>query len=378
MTKRRARATTELLCVAAAAGLLAFAAFADVGFYERHVAPNFCVDRPLAGWLAVRGVAAGLGLLLAIVVRPRLGRVIARAPGRELAITAAGVAVALVAALAVGEAVLRRARWDDQIGGENVADLQPDPRLGWSYVPNRTFTFGPPERRFSYAIDAHGERVRSLDEVSDPDAPALVVAGESIAFGHSVGWDESFPALVGHDLGLRVVNIGVAAYGSDQNYLHLLDVLPRLARPRLVVIVFVPVQIRRNVSPRRPHLELAAHGKLVPVPAATGLGTLRLGRLFWDEPYHDHHALDVTRAILVATDAAVRARGAQPLFLVTNYGPACRDPEPDMQKELFAGLPHIRVDLDDADVVTPGDDRHPSVAGSRKVAEAIVSYVRRP
>jgi hypothetical protein len=375
---RIVRVATELSCAAAALGLVAFATVADVAFYERHVAPNFCIDRPIGGWIAVRIVAAALAVFLGFYVRPRLGRVVGRTSRRELAITAAGVAVALVAALVVGEILLRRARWDDRIGGHNVADLESDPRLGWRDVPNRTYVFGPPERRFTYAVDARGERVASLDDPVDPAAPTLVVAGESIAFGHSVGWDQTFAALAGHELGLVVVNAGVAAYGTDQIYLHLLDVLQRLAAPRLVVIVFVPVEIRRNVSPRRPHLELGRGGELVRVPAATGPRSLRLFRLFWDEPYHDRHALDVTRALLVATADAVRARGARPLFVVTNYGPACTDPEPDMQKELFVGLPHIRVDLTDADVITPGDDRHPNAAGSKKLAQAIVNYVRRP
>jgi hypothetical protein len=374
---RTVRVLSELVCTAAALGLLVFAALADAGFYERHVAPSFCVDRPLAGWLVVRGLAAVLAILLVTLIRPRLARVIGRTTGRELAITTAGSVLALIAALVVGEVLLRRARWDDDLSGSNVAELEPDARLGWRTVPNRHTTLGPPARPFTYDIDAHGDRIRSPDEPEAIGPNLLVVAGESVAFGHNLAWDDTFSARAGRDLGLSVVNLGVAAYGSDQTYLHLLDALPRLSHPTLVVIVFVPIEIRRNVSPTRPRLELADDGQLVPVPAASGISALRLGRLFWDEPYHDRHALDVTRAILVATDRAVRASGAQPLFLLTNYGPPCRDPAPAMQKELFAGLPLVRVDLTLADTIA-SDDPHPNALGSKKLADAIVSFARRP
>jgi len=370
----KARFASEGAVVMVAALLGVWAAGADVSWFERHVAPRYCIDAATWPWHLVRAGAVGVALLLALVVRPQLGRAVATWPARELAVTGAGVAVGLVAALGVGELLLRRIQWDDRAAAEHE-ELPPgdlDPRLGWTFRPSLARTFDVDGRPVEYAINARGERAVRPDDDGDPDAPTLLVAGESIAFGYELGWEETFPALVGRALGLQVVNVGVPAYGTDQAYLRILDALPRLSRPRLVVLVFVPQEIRRNISPARRHLVVGGDGALVPVPAATGLGAWRLTRLWRDEPYHGEEPIRVTRAILLATAAAVRARGAEPLFLITNYGAACRGDW--MVGRLFAGLPHLRVDLDHGDVHSRTDP-HPNARGARKLADAIVRSI---
>src|SRR5262249_33681722 len=189
-------------------------------------------------------------------------------------------------------------------------------------------------------------------------------------------WEDTFPALVGRALGLQVVNVSVPAYGTDQAYLRLAEALPRLSRPRVVVFVFVPQEIRRNVSPVREHFAVGPDGALARVAAATGLAGWRLARVWSDEPFHGDEAIRVTRAILVAAAEAARARGAEPLFVVTNYGRRCAGDDPWMVRELFAGLPHVRVELDDADVFSAYDP-HPNPRGSRKIADAVLAAVRR-
>jgi len=367
----------SIAIVVAAALLVTFAALADTGWYERHVAPNYCIDRPTWPWQLVRVAAAVLAVVLVAVVRPRLARALARLPARELLVTGAWSVVALAAALGVVELYLRHTHWDERPRAREVGELQTDARLGWTLLPDRTLAFDEGGRRFTYHVDARGERVPGPGGSGDPDAPTLVVAGESIAFGHGLDWDETFYARVGRALGLEVVNAAVVAYSTGQAYLRLLDTLPRLSRPRLVVMVFVPIQIQRNVARAKPHFTLDEAGKLTALRAETGFASWRLARLFSGWPYHDRTAVAVTRAILVATAAAVRARGAEPLFLVANYGPPCRDPEPDALGELFAGLPHVRVDLTPSDVIGVGGDDHPNAAGSQKIADAILAHLAR-
>ena len=370
----KARLASEGAVVVAAGLLALWAASADVSWFERHVAPRYCIDLPTWPWHAARAAAVALALFLALVVRSRLGRAVATWPGRELALTSVGIAIGLVAALGVGELVLRRIQWDERAAAEHQ-ELPPgdlDPRLGWTFRPSLTRTFDADGRPVEYAINARGERAPRPDDAGDPDAPTLVVAGESIAFGYELEWSETLPALVGRALGLQVINLGVPAYGTDQAYLRILDALPRLSRPRLVVLVFVPQEIRRNISPARRRFVVGDDGSLVPARAATGLGAWRLTRLWHDEPFHDDEPIRLTRAILLATAAAVRARGAEPLFLVTNYGPACRGQW--MIGRLFADLPHVRVDLDAEDVYSRTDP-HPNTRGARKLANAIVRSV---
>jgi hypothetical protein len=370
----KARLASETAVVVVAVLLGVWAAGADLAWFERHVAPRYCIDLPTWPWQAVRAVAAGIALLLVLVVRPRIGRVVATWPARELAVTSAGVVVALVAALGVGELVLRRIRWDDRQASEHddLPGGQPDARLGWTFRPSQTRSVGGVE----YAIDEHGDRAPRAGARVDAAAPALVVTGESAAFGFELAWDETFPALVGRALGLQVVNVAVPAYGTDQAYLRMVDALPRLAAPRLVVLVFVPQEIRRNISPIRAHFVVGADGALSQVPAATGLAAWRLPRLFGDEPFHGAEPIRLTRAILDAAAGAARARGAEPLFVVTNYGPACRGDDPYMVRQLFAGLPHVRVELTDADIFSPADP-HPNPRGAKKIAEAVLGAVGR-
>jgi hypothetical protein len=370
----KARLASEAAIVVVAALIVTWAAVAGVGWFERHVAPLYCVAGPIGPWQAVRVVAVAVALVLVVVVRPRLGRAVAAWPKRELAVTGVGIAVALVAALGLGELILRRIKWDDRTASEknDLPEAPADPRMGWAFRPGQTRTVTAYGRAIEYAIGDRGERVARPGAVADATLPTLIVAGESIGFGYELSWDETFPVLAGQALGLQAVNLSVPAYGTDQVYLAIVDALPRFDRPSVVVVVFVPQEIRRNVAPIRPHFAVDASGALVRVPAASGLAAWRLLRLAGDEPIHGDAAMRVTRALLVATAQAVRARGARPLFLVTNYGAPCRGDPPWMMTELFDGLPTVHVDLDDADVFSPRDP-HPNARGAGKLAEAIVA-----
>src|SRR6266567_4104472 len=106
-----------------------------------------------------------------------------------------------------------------------------DARLGWSYFPGRTTWTRVGGRPVAYAIDADGDRARSSDARVDPTRPTLLFAGESIAFGYGLPYDETFVHLVGAELGIQTVNLAVVGYGNDQAYRRLRDALPRFAHP---------------------------------------------------------------------------------------------------------------------------------------------------
>jgi hypothetical protein len=241
-------------------------------------------------------------------------------------------------------------------------------------------------RRIAYAIDADGDRARSEDDVSDPSRPAILLAGESIAFGYGLTHDESVAAELGRDLHVPVVNLAVVGYGNDQAHLRVLAALARHRAPLAVVTVFVPEQIRRNVEPWRPRLALApggglargADGEPALVPAAGGP---RVARLLGELPYHGDGPLDLTAAILRATADAARAHGAVPLFVVTNYRAACRHgegEEPWVVDRLFVRqrLPFVRVDLGPDDRLPGWFEGHPNAAGARKIAAAVGRALR--
>src|SRR5262245_1008259 len=102
---RAARFVVEGIVWLAAAAMAFWAIRADLGWFERHVVPSFCVAAtPTWPWHATRALGLCLALLLVTVVRPRLVRV----PPRELAVTSATSLAALILALGVGELILRR------------------------------------------------------------------------------------------------------------------------------------------------------------------------------------------------------------------------------------------------------------------------------
>jgi hypothetical protein len=105
-------------------------------------------------------------------------------------------------------------------------------------------------------------------------------------------------------------------------------------------------------------------------------------KLLGQLPYHGEEALRVTAAILRATAAAARDRGAEPLFVVTNYGPPClpdEDGEPWIVGELLVrqGLPFVRVDLGPEDLLPGPFEDHPSGRGALKIASAVERALRR-
>jgi lysophospholipase L1-like esterase len=375
----RFAALARLALSIAGADFIAWALGADAHWAERHVLPSYCATGG-GGWVVVHGarlLAAAFGVAL-IVLAPALSRRAAGLRGQPRRGSGGAVALAIAASLGVTELYLRhlhhRLTSGAPAGGAGAAMTRADPRLGWSYLPGRTTWVDLGGRRIAYAVDAEGNRAPSADApLPDRTWPTVLFAGESIAFGYGLPWEETAPALVGRDLGLSTVNLAVIGYGSDQAYLRVADALPRYDRPLAVVTIFIPDQLKRNVDAWRPRLALAAGGALAPAPPAGGP---RILKLLQELPWHGDEPLRVTAAILRATAEAARARGAFPLFVVTNYGAPCLHGEGEeswVVEELFVRqrLPFVRVDLGPEDRLPGITEHHPNARGARRIADAV-------
>jgi hypothetical protein len=363
------------------AGALAAWATSEPHWAERHVLPSYCATGPGGRGLARAApwLAAGLGAATALGLVRVAGRWIGRGAPLVRASSLVGIGAAVAGSLLVAELTLRRihgrlTRGDRPAGvpGE-LAMTRPDARLGWSYFPGRTTVASVGGRLVSYAIDAEGDRAAASGDVPDAARPTVVFAGESIAFGYGLPYEETIPFLVGHDLGVQTVNAAVIGYGSDQAHLRLVDALSRHRRPLAAVTVFIPDQLDRNVDVWRPRLVLGEGGALALAPPDAGP---RLAKLLQELPVRSGEALRVTAAILRASANAARARGAFPLFVVTNYGPACAHgeaEEPWIVEELFVrqGLPFVRVDLRPDERLPGVLERHPNLLGTRRIADAV-------
>ena len=348
-----------------AVALFAFAARASPLWLQRHAfQPGyFHPPGPGAAWV-VRIAAALLGFaLLVLALRARSWSTIAFA-GLAVGFSLLTVEAALQAIDMVQEG-RRKSKLEARLG-------QPDPRLGWTLTPSRTTkeqVFGS-ERQVRYAIDAHGDRAPSQDFVEDPRVPTVLLAGESIAFGHALDWDEALPGRLQRALRVQVVDVAVGGYGNDQAFLRLRDALPRFQRVVATVTVLVPVQLGRNVQRYRPRLVLR-DSALVPAdgePCVVRLCTLLTDGLPLLGEARLEETLRLTRAILEET-----ARISPALFVLLDMG------EPHgatdwLEQELLRGLRHVRVELR-RDQLTA--DQHPDAKATLQIARAIADELRR-
>ena len=353
-----------------AVALAASAAIMDGAWWTRHVVVPACYlpPPPFIGPAFRWGLGVAALALVATAFRVR----------RTTAAGASRIGLAVLAALGISELGLRALdRPEPRTHHPRIEFLMGgfDLRTGWSFTPKKVVRFGAPEGGpvIDYFVDAQGDRAPSTEFVERPDAPTLLVTGESMAVGHGLEWPQTFAAQAGARLGLQVVNVAEGGYGSDQALLRAQDALQRLHHPVALVSTVLPVQLHRNLADTRPHFELR-DGSLMLVPAFAP--RIRLRELIADDlqilpEWRLQKSLQLTRAILAATAQAARDRGARPLFVGVVFGPA-----PDLLRDMLEGLPHRIVALDPARIMRW--DGHPDPQGARQIADAIVQYVNSP
>ena len=138
-----ARLLVESAVALFGAALLATALLANQRWLDRHFLPSFFITRQTYVLLetTARFALGALGVSLALVVRPRIGRVAARTPAVLLP-RVLSVAIAAALALAASELVLRYAqlRPAEWLGRDQEPRRQADQRLGWTFVPLRPAT----------------------------------------------------------------------------------------------------------------------------------------------------------------------------------------------------------------------------------------------
>jgi hypothetical protein len=366
---RTARLTVESAVALIGVVCVATALLAHQRWLDRHFLPSFFVTRHdyVLRETVVRITLGLLGVLLVLFVRARIGRFAARSPGSALSIVVAAVLAIGASEFALRHVHLRPAEW---LGRDREPRRQPDPRLGWTFVPSRSGQSTIGGRVIDYTLDAAGYRVRRLDEPVDPERPTILFTGESVMFGTGLMWEETVPAQVGAMTGKQSANLAVDGFGTDQSYLRLQAELPRFRQPVAVVAIFMTTLFGRNLDDDRPHLA----PELVWLPGVAH-GRLRSLAQFV-APYRSDRTVErgitVTREVLRATAELATARGAVPLVLVPHFGPEDQVEQTLRQRILDeAGLPYVLVGIDPAWRV-PGDV-HPNARAAHEMATAVVA-----
>jgi hypothetical protein len=359
--------------LAGAAAVLVWAWRVDFEWFERRWSLD--AGRP---WVAaaLRAAAVFAALWLALVVRPRVGRWVARA-GRREAAACGRIAAAVVLALAASEGALRLLgvpKKHDLVGSCDPRLAEPDARTGWRwharFSRSNVHDWRP---ELIYAYDEHHDRAPAASAESDPARPTIVFVGESIVAGHGLSWSESLPGLVGEALGVQVVDLGVDGYGSDQAFVRLVDALPRYDHVVAIVTLFFPKLVDRVGWVDRPRLAFDGREARVSPPAPGFWSNLRLVRLARDLlPFRDEASIQLTAAVFRETDRLARERGARALFLTPSLE-GSRRPRGDryLIDELLGKQGLTVIDPDWKLEPIPGDG-HPNAASTRRLAQAVI------
>jgi hypothetical protein len=352
----------------------------DRSWFETHTLWRYCAIDPaeLRRASVERWMVGCTGTVLALVVRPKLGRWAARPIRRESVVSTARIAVAALLALVASDLVLRL-----KMHGDGPRIFLPfskaDARYEWDNTASHTVaTYG--ERSVRYDIDAAGNRVQP-DEVVDTTRPTILFAGESITFGHGLEYAQTYVPMVGNLLHVQTANLAVSAYGNDQVFLRTHDQLQRFVHPVAVVTLILATQIVRNIEENRGHTFPADDGSMVHVPEVPLFLRNSPLRRLWKMAVgvRSTSAIAIAGASLRATAREARARGAVPLFVFTNWGPPCLPDDrgtPPIERILFEGIdgPHIHVDLDPA--LWDKTIDHPDPRAHRVLASAIADALR--
>ena len=144
------------------------------------------------------------------------------------------VLVAVLLAVAAAELILRLGGWGADAAPEHAHLLRYDATIGWTKIPNGSVVYRYAGHRIHETSNSFGGRGRELEDSS----PRVLFLGDSFCEGYLVGDGEVFSSVLERLLpALASINLGVAGYSTDQEYLLYQRDGARL-QPQLVVVLF--------------------------------------------------------------------------------------------------------------------------------------------
>src|SRR5215468_3622055 len=169
----RVRVIAETTVASLGVALSSCALIANQKFLDKHFVPSFFLPHHWYVVLQTSGrlVVAVLGTWLLVIARRGAGRFAERTPAGALYAVMAVVLALGASELLLSHVPLRPAEW---LSAKDEPRRQPDPRLGWTWVPGRTGHKSIGGRVVDYAIDSTGYRVSHMDEPVDPKRPTIL------------------------------------------------------------------------------------------------------------------------------------------------------------------------------------------------------------
>ena len=185
----------------------------------------------------------------------------------------------IVATLAVAEAVLRvidlRYLRAHRIGADRIYNY--DAELGWFPVPNSDVSFTGIR---TIRVRHNSLGLRDIEHDTTPK-PTIAFVGDSFVWGYDAKANERFTEVLRARMPEhRIVNAGVTAYGTDQEYLVLRRLWDRIKPDVVVLMVCVDNDRKDNIvntrsdGPYKPYFAMTPDGGAftgIPVPRSRHL-----------------------------------------------------------------------------------------------------------
>ena len=180
----------------------------------------------------------------------------------------------IIATLAAAEAVLRiidlRYLRAHRVGADRIYNY--DAELGWFPVPNSDVSFTGIR---TIRVRHNSLGLRDIEHDAAPK-PTIAFVGDSFVWGYDAEANERFTEVLRAKMPEhRIVNAGVTAYGTDQEYLVLRRLWDRIKPDVVVLMVCVDNDRKDNTvntrsdGPYKPYFAMAPDGgafKGIPVP----------------------------------------------------------------------------------------------------------------
>jgi len=179
---------------------------------------------------------------------------------------------------------------------------RPHPVRGWALTPGATAFDTDPDYAIRVTVSTAGLRDVEHDLERRSGPPRIVILGDSFMEAAQVELDETMARRLGDRLADRaeVLNLGVAGYGTAQEYLYLRDEGERFQARVVVLAVFPLNDLRNNHRP----LEEQIHGRDGLQARARPFATIAADRVSFEYP-------EIERVEAWADDARVRRERAR-------------------------------------------------------------------
>ncbi len=110
-----------------------------------------------------------------------------------------------------------------------------DTILGWINKPDTNVVISTPEYCSNVTTDSDGYRYNPYKWKNDS---IILFIGDSYVQGLEVSDSFTFTALLQNQLDYRIINAGVRGYGTDQEYLYMLNIFEKISNIKTVVLLF--------------------------------------------------------------------------------------------------------------------------------------------